>query len=286
VKRLFPKAVLASSAAAVILILTLILNLGIANAQMFEDNKVVSEPAVSLDPVSTQISETTEKNVKWEILKLDPGDSIQRSEKDLDPQDIANLAAKAINEYFDYDASDETFALSHANSMLCDKSLLFASCETSGDFSYNVFIESVTGKVYDAARWANDLNAYPDIEQEVYTEGGTFVPPEDEESFRNQQMADPAYTNAAESFITGKFPDKTISKAKNIYQGSMSGKIGTSTVQTAVDFTDGSGYMITMGSETKTILGLMYYPDGVVNFLKDEYESVPEKLSVYDSLDD
>jgi len=304
-KKILPKTTLTLSALAFVLTLTLILNFGIASAQTAEDEKIVSEPSVSVASVNSMGVKAEGKNVKWESQK---DDSVQIDEKDLDLQEGANLAAKAIAEYFDVDVSDATFLLSKAGSFLWDKPLRAVQCETT-DFSYFISMNSVTGEIYDMVRFPNTLTAYSGIEDEAYSDKGSFIDiefqieaTEDEKAFRAQQLADPAYLAAAESFVKEKFSDKiapsaadnaistasdiTISKAKNIYQGSAGGKIGISTVLTAVDLSDGSGYMISMGAKTKTIIGFTYYPNGVVEYLKNEYKSTPDKLSVYDALDD
>jgi len=287
-KKPLSKVIWLCSVIAAIAAMSVLLNAVIAGAQTNEDSKVVSAQPVSVAPLDLSIPEEEEKNVQWE---LDKGRPSQNSEKDLKPQDVANRAAKAIAEYFDTDTSDKTFFVGSAKNELLDKPLLAARCE-SEEFSYYVSMDSVTGTIYTALRAANTLTAYPDVENELYYNGEAelteevLVTPGDEEALRNQQMADPAYIQAAETFINEKFPDKTIAKVKNIYQGCVAGKVGVSTVLTAVDLTDGSGYMVQMGSETQTILEITYYPNGVVNYLKDEYEVDSEKLSTYDSLDD
>ena|GEM_PF-3963588 len=299
----------------IIVSMTILLNMVIASAQTIEDNKVVSEEAVSVPPVESAASYPEGKNVAWEFEKRDDGIEPDISDKDLDTQKLVNLMAKAVFDFFGADISDETLSLSVAEGVYWDKPILTGFCLME-DFSYNIGVNSVTGKVYEITRFVQSETAYPGAKEEVVPMPSMVLrePTEEEKSamaiaaeksspeaaekerlalaaFEEEQarmerlLSDSAYYEAASNFITEKIPGKTITNVKNVYLGSMSGNIGVNTISTAVDLTDGSGYMVTMGESTKTIFSLTYYPNGVVSFLKEEYKQFPDKLWGYDDLD-
>lgn len=272
------------------------------------DTQVVESTPMNINEISDEIAY---KEVKWEWQKpyepstplsneveptvLEASTPLSNEAEPSEPlsderksqlQIVARIAAETILEYFDVDVSDELFVLNYTGNALVDRELIYSNCITD-DFIYSVDMDEITGKIYSVSRAPRNISSYTGAEKDVYSYRYELYGEEDEETVRNQQMSDPAYIKVVEDYVREKFPDKKVSAVKNIYQGSMAGfGLDICTVLTAVDFTDGSGYMFKMGAESRFILDFTYYPNGVVNYLKEEYESAPEKLSVYDSLDD
>ena len=299
----------------IVVSMTILLNMVIASAQSLEDGQVVSDSTVSVSPVESAASYPEGKNVAWEFEKRDDGIEPDISDKDLDTQKLVNLMAKAVFDFFGADISDQTLRLCTAESIVWDNPILTGYCLME-DFSYNIGMNSVTGKVYEITRFVQSETAYPGAKEEVVPMPSVVLrePTEEEKSAMaiaaeksspeaaererlaltafeeeqarmEQKLSNPSYHEAASSFINEKFPDIILSNVKNVYLGSMSGNLGVNTISTAVDLADGSGYMVMMGESTRTIFSLTYYPNGVVNFLKDQYKHCPGKLWGYDDLD-
>jgi hypothetical protein len=235
-----------------------------------EDFAQPSDVAPSAEPTS-EIDLTDAEEAILTVSYLKESDQVP-ADKDLKLEDAAYRVDAAAKNYLGAPIDNVSIEMQFSNigsSLdLADRPMWYGTFYSpKSKTQFWCEIDSVTGQVYAVYRFEEDGS--PD-EMTNPPDGDDLKP------FVQQKV----YETAAIDFVAAKFPDKEITYSKNLIFGDANTipKGGSTAdanyvngnthyVEVAVDFADGSGYLVSVGANTKSIRGFRYFPNGAKNYL-------------------
>lgn len=254
---------------------TIALNIGILSAKARVDNKIKTEKQedTGVNQVNSVIKESTAKpTLTITVGKSDPNQV--PSDKDITMDDAAYKIADYVKFYMNADVENSTVEMQFVKEgSAFVKREMWCGYLTLSDNSASFWsqVDSVTGQIYILSRHDNFKSA-DTRSGTMFGEGVT-----DEGAAIKKQLEIKDYCEAAAAFVKAKFPDKQIVSTKNIYCGSINVITKEKNpgyynfiIQTAVELSDGTGYMMSVGAVSHNIYSFDFYPNGVQTFLMED----------------